>query len=68
MPFAREALASVCTHEPELGAVVLTRPLPDTPAKVWVSPVSFEDIRPAAKALRLFASDHFYVYSCDALR
>ena len=42
-PSAREKLASVCRHEPNLGALVLTRHLADVPMHEWVPPVKFED-------------------------
>jgi len=59
-----EKLASICLHEPDLGALVLTKPLPDVPTREWVSPVRFEDeFRPFETS----ATDRFFVYSCDAV-
>jgi hypothetical protein len=65
---SRQALVSVCVSEPELGALVLTHPVPDTPAQIWASPVPFEEIRADGPSLRSFATDRFYIYSCANLR
>jgi hypothetical protein len=66
--FSRLALVSVCADEPDLGALVLTRPVSDTPGTVWVAPVPFEDIRPKGLSLGSLRTDRFYIYSCADLR
>ena len=67
-PLNREEFASICANEPELGALVLTRPMPDVPGRAWVSPVKFEDISPAGGKLRTFSTDIFFVYPCTAVQ
>ena len=66
--FTREALVSVCEREPELGALVLTRPVANVPQLVWDSPVRFEDVRPIGGKLRVFTTDRFFVVSCADVR
>lgn len=67
-PFNREELVSICVREPELGALVLTRPVVNAPGQVWISPVKFEDVRSIDGTWRIFTTDRFFVYSCAALR
>jgi hypothetical protein len=66
--YNREELVSICKEEPELGAMVLTRPVLNAPGREWISPVEFEDFRPIDGRLRVFTTDRFYVYSCADLR
>lgn len=64
----RDELASICASEPDLDALVLTRPLASPPMHIWVSPVRFEDIRPIDGRLRVFSTNEFFVYSCAVFR
>ncbi len=66
--FKREELASICAKEPELGSLVLTRPLLTTPDGVWISPENFEDVRAVNGHVQVVTTNKFFVYSCAALR
>jgi hypothetical protein len=66
--YSREALASICTKEPELGALVLTRPVANAPARIWVSPARFGYFRWADGNMQAVATDRFFIYACADLR
>ena len=66
--FKRDELASICTKEPELGSLVLTRPLLFAPDGIWISPVNFEDVRAVNGHVQVVSTNRFFVYSCAALR
>jgi hypothetical protein len=57
-------LVSVCRREPALDYLVLARPVEDAEAKVWTSPVPFQDVKVVDGGLVLFKTDTFYIYSC----
>jgi hypothetical protein len=61
-------LASICTEEPKLGALVLTRPIVGVPSKEWQASVKFEDVRPVDGRLQPFSTDKFFIYSCASVR
>jgi hypothetical protein len=67
-PLNRKALASVCKKEPGLGAIVLTHPALDDAGAVWKSPTVFEDAHTIDGKGRVFRTDHFFIYTCSALR
>jgi hypothetical protein len=66
--YRRENLTFICKNEPELGAVVLTRPLSDLRGHEWVSPVEFEEVRRVDGQQQLVRTNTFFIYSCGALR
>jgi hypothetical protein len=57
-------LAAVCRREPALDYLVLARPVEDAEAKVWTSPVPFQDVEVVDGKLVVFKTDKFYIYSC----
>lgn len=64
----RKDLADVCALEPALDVLVLTRPINDIEARVWVPSVPFREIRVVDGRRTIYQSDRFYVYSCAAQR
>jgi hypothetical protein len=61
---ARSDLVSVCRREPALDYLVLARPVEDAEAKVWTSPVPFQDVKVVDGKLIMFRTSTFYIYSC----
>jgi hypothetical protein len=61
-------LMAVCTREPALDDVVLTRPVDGVDSEVWDSPVPYEDISTVDGKRTLFQTRRFYVYSCAGFR
>jgi hypothetical protein len=66
--YNRKELVSICAKEPELGALVLTRPVANAPARVWISPAKFEDWRLADGKDHVVMTDRFFIYSCADLQ
>jgi hypothetical protein len=66
--YRRENLTFICRNEPELGTVVLTRPLSDLKGLKWVSPVEFVEVRRVDGQQQLVRTNTFFIYSCGALR
>ena len=66
--FDRAALASICTTERSLGALVLVRPAANASGQLWVSPVKYQEDVVENGQSHTFMTDKFYVYPCDAFR
>jgi hypothetical protein len=66
--FDRAALASICTTERSLGALVLVRPAANASGQLWVSPVKYQEDVVENGESRTFMTDKFYVYPCAAFR
>ncbi|MDE1895485.1 MAG: hypothetical protein KGH91_00260 [Rhodospirillales bacterium] len=60
-------LTYVCKSQPGLGALVLTTPASDAPARIWTSPVAFQAIRQINGRQTRLKTDKFYIYRCDEL-
>lgn len=61
-------LAKLCFREPGLDYLVLTKPLDGMAAKVWKSPVFFQDVQSSAGKFFAPVANRFYIYSCADMR
>lgn len=64
----RADLEEACRREPALDDLVLTRPVADVTAKIWDSPVPYQDVRVVNGKLIVHDTSRFYIYSCAAVR
>jgi hypothetical protein len=64
----RLGVAKLCLREPGLDYLVLTKPLDGMPAKVWNSPVYFQDVQSSAGKFFAPVAKRFYIYSCTSVR
>lgn len=65
----RQGLRTLCLREPGLDYLVLGAPLDGVTAKIWKSPVTYQDIRISnGKVAARLITDRFYIYSCAPLR
>jgi hypothetical protein len=64
----RADLQAVCARDPELDDLVLTRPVEGADAKIWDSPVPYEDHSIVEGKRTLFQTSRFYIYSCAGFR
>jgi hypothetical protein len=64
----RMGLAKLCAREPGLDYLVLTRPLNGMTAKIWNSPVYFQDVQSSAGKFFAPIAKRFYIYSCASVR
>jgi hypothetical protein len=65
---SRLGVAKLCFREPGLDYLVLTRPLDGMPAKIWNSPVYFQDVQSSAGKFFAPVAKRFYIYSCASVR
>ena len=66
--FNRSEIKFACEQEPQLGALVLTRPVAEAMGDRWISPAPFEDVRFINGRLRVFRTDTFFIYPCATFR
>jgi hypothetical protein len=64
----RDDVTHVCTEEPSLGALVLVKPVANVAARIWESPVTFQDVASTGGHLYPFSTDRFFIYTCDDFR
>ena len=65
---SRIGLAKLCFRESGLDYLVLTRPLDGMSAKIWDSPVYFQDVQSSAGKFFAPVAKRFYIYSCAGVR
>jgi hypothetical protein len=64
----RADLAAACARDPELDDLILTRPVEGADAKIWDSPVPFQDTVIIPGTVISQRTDRFYLYDCAAFR
>jgi hypothetical protein len=64
----RAGLQKLCRREPGLDYVILASPLEGIQARIWKSPIRFEDVRMTDGIHFALSADRFYVYSCSEVR
>jgi hypothetical protein len=57
-------VAAICSREPGLGAIVLTKRLTETPSAIWNSPVPFKFISSRFPVIERSETNNFYIYDC----
>jgi len=60
----REGLQKFCRREKGLDELVLIAPIPGAQARIWKSPILFQDIHVADGIWSARSTDRFYAYSC----
>lgn len=60
-------LTYVCQKQPNLGALVLTTPAPNAPARLWTAPVEFQATTLVHGKQSHIKTDKFYIYRCNEL-
>lgn len=63
-----DGLQKLCRREKGLDYLVLLAPLQGVQAKIWKSPVRFQDFRSVAGVFSAHVADRFYIYSCADVR
>ena len=61
-------LRRACIREPQLDYIVTPQQMAGIPSREWVSPVSFQYVQDVEGSLKMQNVNHFYRYSCSALR
>jgi len=66
--FVRANLATICSKERGLSALVLTRSVLDAPAREWVPPARFEELKQVDGETHLVSVNKFFIYDCNDFR
>lgn len=61
-------LRRACIREPQLDYIVTPQQAIGVPAREWTSPISFQHVQDVEGSLKVQGINHFYRYSCSALR